>query len=56
MTEVYEFPHRHSLAGTAESDAPEHTPQPAPRVERPPPIGRGRPGTWPSSPLWWLCC
>lgn len=35
MTEVYGFRHRHALAGTAGTDAPEHTPQPAPQVEQP---------------------
>lgn len=41
MTEVYEFRHRHALAGTAER-RPEHTPKPAPLAPGPTPDRWGR--------------
>lgn len=43
MTEVYEFRHRHALAGTAETGAAERSAQLAPQVEQPPPSRLGSP-------------
>jgi hypothetical protein len=43
MSEVYEFRHRHAVAGTAETDAAERSPQPALQAPGPPPNRLGSP-------------